>query len=280
MQNKIVLLFLFLNACLCNAQNPWLQSKGKVLLSPSISHYYTDSGRDEYGNKSDFSENGFYENYVYKLYLAAPIVANKLSLVANVPYVKSTYQNDTYFSENNELGDVEVGVKMHLKKIGEYHYLMGGLNTVIPMYNNDKGPYVGFDKFGTELSVNISGNFEWMNVNKNYHQLEFGVKTFFANGPYQFKLYGSQAYRITNKFLVLGSATILLSRGDDFSVSGDESTIVNPDFIADFDIIKTTVNFGYEFSPKFAIYAGGFTDVWNRNISIGRGWQVFSVIKL
>lgn len=265
---------------MCFSQNPWLQGKGEYLISPSISHYYTDSGRDENGKKSDFSENGFYENYVYKVYTAAPIVANKLSFEANIPYVQSTFKNDTYFASNNELGDMELGVKIHLKKVGEFHYLMGSFVSVFPMYNNNKGPYIGFDMFGTEVKINISGNFKWMNVNKNYHQLEFGIKTFFNNGPSQFKLYGSQAYRITNKFLIMGSATVLISRGDDFSVTENENTIENPDFIPNFDMVKTTLNFGYEFSPKFALYAGGFTDVWNRNVSIGRGWQIFSVIKL
>ncbi|WP_147677349.1 hypothetical protein [Algibacter pacificus] len=275
MQNKIILLFLYLNVCVCYAQNPWLQGQGDVLLSPSITHYYTDTTRDESGEKSDFSNNGYYKNNVYKLYFATAIIGNKLSLIVNIPYVESTYGADNTLNENNQLGDVELGVKMHLKKIGEFHYLMGTVNTIIPMYNNDNGPFVGFDKFGTELKINLSGNSKWMGVNDNYHQLELGVKKFFSGGPYQFKLYGSQAYRITHKFLVMGDMEVLLSRGDDFSVS-QENIQITPDF----DILKTTLNLGYEFSPKFALYAGGFKDLWNRNVSIGKGWQIFSVIKL
>lgn len=271
---------MFLGTCVCYSQNPWLQSKGDVLLSPSLSHYFTDSKRDENGVKSKFDENGFYENYVYKLYLAAPILANKISFIANIPYVQSAFENNTFYSSNNELGDMELGAKIHLKKVGDYHYLMGAFTTVIPLYNNNKGPFLGFDKFGTEVSINISGNSKWLNINKNYHQVEFGIKTFYNNGPYQFKLYGSQGYKISDKVSVLGSATILISRGDDFSAIETDNEIVNPDFIPDFDLVKTTLSLGYEFSPKFSLYAGGFTDVWNRNVSIGRGWQIFSVIKL
>ena len=275
MLNKIVLFFLFINASLCCAQNQWLQSKGEVLLSPSVSHYYTDTKADENGTKSDFSNNGFYENYVTKLYFSAPLISNKLSLLGNIPYVKSTYADDFIVEENNELGDMELGVKMHLKKIGEFHYLMGSIITTIPLYNNNKGPFVGFDRFGTELKINISGNSKWMGVNDNFHQLEFGVKVFFPGGPYQFKLYGSQGYRITKKIIVLGDVNIFLSRGDDFSVS-QKNILITPDF----DIVKTTLSLGYEFSPRFSLYMGGFTDVWNRNVAIGRGWQVFSVIRL
>ena len=99
--------------------------------------------------------------------------------------------------------------------------------------------------------------------------------TIFDGGPCQFKLYGSQAYRLTDKFLVMGDVEVLLSRGNDFTVS-QENIRITPDF----DILKTTLNFGYEFSPNFALYAGGFSDLWNRNISVGKGWQIFSVIKL
>jgi len=275
MQNKLVLLFICLNAYVCNAQNPWLQAKGDVLLSPSITHYYTDTTRDESGEKTDFSNNGYYKNNVYKLYFATSIISNRLSFIGNIPYVESTYSDNNNLNENNELGDVELGLKMHLKKIGEFHYLMGGINTIIPMYNNDNEPFVGFDKFGTEIKINLSGNSKWMGVNDNYHQLELGAKKFFSGGPFQFKLYGSQAYRITHNFLVMGDLEILLSRGDDFTVS-QENIQITPDF----DIIKTTLNLGYEFSPKFALYAGGFSDLWNRNVSVGRGWQIFSVIKL
>ncbi len=275
MKIKFLILFLFLNTCICYSQNPWLQGKGDVLLSPSVTHYYTDTNSDNSSNKSDFSNNGFYKNYVYKLYFATSLISNKLSLIGNIPYVKSTYGDDFTLDNNNELGDVELGVKMHLKKIGEYHYLMGSLTTIIPMYSNDVGPFVGFDKFGTELKVNISGNSKWMGINDNFHQLEFGIKKFFDGGPYQFKLYGSQAYRLTDKFLVMGDVEVLLSRGDDFTVS-QENIRITPDF----DILKTTLNFGYEFSPNFALYAGGFSDLWNRNISVGKGWQIFSVIKL
>ncbi|MGJ8762070.1 MAG: hypothetical protein ACSHXA_16115 [Polaribacter sp.] len=275
MKIKFLILFLLLNTCICYSQNPWLQGKGDVLLSPSVTHYYTDTNSDNSSNKSDFSNNGFYENYVYKLYFSTSLISNKLSLIGNIPYIKSTYGDDSTLDNNNELGDVELGVKMHLKKIGEYHYLMGSLTTIIPMYSNDVGPFVGFDKFGTELKVNISGNSKWMGINDNFHQLEFGIKKFFDGGPYQFKLYGSQAYRLTDKFLVMGDVEVLLSRGDDFTVSQEDVRIT-----ADFDILKTTLNFGYEFSPNFALYAGGFSDLWNRNISVGKGWQIFSVIKL
>ena len=275
MKIKIVFLFLFLNACICYSQNPWLQSKGDVLLSPSITHYYTDTKRDDNRNKSDFSNNGFYKNNVYKLYFSTSLISNKLSLIGNVPYIKSTYGDDFTKDDNNEFGDVELGVKMHLKKVGESHYLMGAFTTIIPMYNNDNGPFVGFDKFGTELKINISGNSKWMGINDNYHQLEFGVKKFFDGGPFQFKLYGSQGYRITDKFLVLADLEVLISRGDDFTVS-QENILITPDF----DMVKGTLSFGYEFTPNFALYAGGFNDLWNRNVSIGKGWQIFSVIKL
>lgn len=275
MKIKLILLFFLLKATLiCYSQNPWLQGKGDFLFSPSITHYYTNSQRDENGNKADFNNNGFYENYVYKLYFSTSLISNKINLIGNIPYVQSTYSDDFNLNTNNEFGDVELGLKMHLSKLGKYHYLMAIVKSIIPMYKNNNEPFIAFGKFGTEIKFNVSGNSKWMRVNNNYHQLELGVKKF-IEGPVQFKLYGSQAYRFTKKFLVLADLDILLSRGDDFTVSQENIQITT-----DFDIIKTTLNLGYEFSPKFALYGGFFKDLWNRNVSIGKGWQVFTVIKL
>ena len=275
MKTKFILLFLILNAFASYSQNPWLQGKGEVLLSPSLTHYYTDSKRDENGNKSDFSNNGFYKNYVYKLYFSTALISHKLNLIGNIPYVNSTYSDDFSLNKNSELGDVELGVRLHLKNIGENHYLIGSLTGIVPGYKNTDGPFTGFGKAGTEFKINISGNSKWMGINDNFHQLELGVKKFYSGGPFQFKLYGSQGYRITEKFLVLADLDILISRGDDFTVS-QENIQITPDF----DFIKMTLNVGYEFNPNFTLYAGGFTDLWDRNVSIGKGWQIFSVIKL
>lgn len=275
MKNKILILFLFLNTFLCFSQNPWLQAKGEFLLSPSLTHYYTDSKKDENSIKSDFDNNGYYENYVYKLYFSTSLISNKLNLIGNIPYIKSTYADDFTNNINNELGDIELGLKMHLKKIGEFHYLIGSLTAITPLYSNNNQPFVGLGKFGTEIKVNISGKSKWMGINDNYHQLELGFRKFFDGGPVQIKLYGSKAYRISKKVIVLADLDILISKGQDFTVS-QENIQITPDF----DFVKATVNFGYEFSPKFAIYAGGFKDLINRNVSIGNGWQIFSVIKL
>lgn len=275
MLNKTFLLIIFLSTCMCYAQNSWLPARGETILSPSVTHYYTNTNADEGGNKSDFNNNGYYKNYVYKLYFATPIIANKLTLEGNVPYVQGTYEDDFGLQQNSEFGDLELALKMHLKNIGDHHYLIGVFNTVTPMYNKNNEPAVGFDRFGMELKLNLSGNFKWLDINKNFHQIELGVKKFFAGGPYQIKLYASQGYRITNKFIALADLTMFSSRGESFSTSQGDVQL-----LTDFDMVKTSLSFGYEFSPRFALYAGGFTDVWNRNVAVGRGWQIFSVIKL
>jgi len=278
MKNKVFIVFVFLTAYSCYSQNPWLQGEGEVLLSPSITHYYTDRSSDGDRKESDFSNNGFYENYVYKLYFAAPIIGNKLTFIGNIPFIQSQYSDDFGTAVNNELGDVELGVKMHLKNLGARHYLMAAFTTIIPLYNNDTEPFVGFDRFGTEFKVNISGSFRWMGDENNFHQLELGTKIFYSEGPYQFKLYGSQGYRITKKITVLGEVDMVFSRGsklEEVNIS-QQSVQINTQF----DIVKTTLSLGYTFTPKFSLYGGVFQDIWNKNVSIGNGWQIFSVINL
>lgn len=274
MKNKILTFFLVHFSFLCLAQNPWLQGKGKILLSPSISHYFTDSQRDKNNIKSNFTNDGFYENYVYRMYFATSLIPNKLNLIGNIPFVASTYKDNFTDNINNELGDVELGVRFHLKNIGKNHYLIGVFNTIIPFYNNNQEPFIAFGKFGTEIKINISGNSKWMGINDNFHQLEFGVRKFFG-GPLQYRIYGSQGYRITKKTTILGEIDTLISNGSETTLSQK-----NIQIITDFDFLKASLNIGYKFSPKLELFAGGFRDLYNRNISIGLGWQVFGIIKL
>jgi len=274
MKNKILILLILHCTGFCYAQNSWLQGKGETLLSPSISHYFTDSQRDQNNVKSDFNNNGFYENYVYRIYFSTSLISNKLNLIGNIPFVASTYKDDFTDNINNELGDAEIGVRFHLKNIGKHHYLIGTVNTVIPLYNNNKEPFIGFGKFGTEIKLNISGNSKWMGINDNFHQLEVGIRNFFG-GPFQYRLFASQGYRITEKITLLGDVDMLISKGDDSSITQN-----NIQIISDFDFIKASLNVGYKIAPNFELFAGGFRDVYNRNIAIGLGWQVFGIIKL
>jgi hypothetical protein len=274
MRNKIFPLFLLLFSILGFSQNPWLQGKGETLISPSVSHYFTDSQRDKNNIKSDFTNNGFYENYVYRIYFSTSLIGNKLNLVGNLPFVSSTYKDNFTNNINNELGDAEIGAKLHLKKVGEFHYLIGSVTAIIPLYKNNTEPFIAFSKFGAELKINLSGNSKWMGVNDNFHQIEFAVRNFFG-GPFQYRLYGSQGYRITKKITLLADVDVLVSNGNNSALSQN-----NIQVITDFDFIKSSLSIGYQFSPKFELFAGGFRDLYNRNISIGRGWQVFGIIKL
>lgn len=275
MKNKILIFLILVWTSVCFSQNPWLQGKGETLLSPSISHYFTETKRDQNNVKSNFNNNGFYENYVYRIYFSTSLISNKLNLIGNIPFVASTYKDNFTDNINNELGDAEIGVRFHLKNVGKHHYLIGTLNTIIPLYNNNnKEPFIGFGKIGTEIKLNISGNSKWMGINDNYHQLEVGIRNFFK-GPFQYRLFGSQGYRITEKATILGDVDILISKGNDSSITQN-----NIQIITDFDFIKVSLNMGYKIAPNFELFAGGFRDVYNRNISIGLGWQVFGIIKL
>lgn len=274
MKNKILILLILHCTGLCYAQNSWLQGKGETLLSTSISHYFTDSQRDQNNVKSNFNNNGFYENYVTKIYVSTALIANKLNLIGNIPFVASTYKDDFTNNINNELGDAEIGVRFHLKNVGKHHYLIGIVNTVIPLYNNNKEPFIGFGKFGAEIKLNISGNSKWMGINDNFHQLEVGIRNFFG-GPFQYRLFASQGYRITEKVTLLGDVDMLISKGDDSSITQN-----NIQIISDFDFIKASLNVGYKIAPNFELFAGGFRDIYNRNIAVGLGWQVFGIIKL
>lgn len=264
----------FLISSYCYSQNPWQQQKGEILISPYFGNYNTNQFRNSNGDKSEFGNNGMYKNYNPKIYFSIPLNDYKLNLFGNIPYFISKYDDDSVSQKSTEFGDIELGLRMHLKKINN-HYLMASASVYIPAYQNKTQPFVGYNLYSTEVKIHYAGNFTWLDVNKNFHKIEAGIRYFFPSLPIQYKLYASQGYRVFPKIIVLGELDLLLSRSDNKSFS-----VNNVQFASNFDMIKTSINIGYDFTNSISIYGGLFHDVFNRNISVGKGFQVFGIIKL
>lgn len=254
--------------------NPWQQASGEFLFSPFLSHYRATSFRDANGNKSDFADNGRYTNYNPRLYVAAPLISDKLNVIASIPYFFNRYENLNSSDYNTDFGDIELGLRMHLAKMGD-NYLMGSLISYIPAYSNTTQPVAGYDLFGLETRLALVGSLKFLGDYNNFHKVELGLRYFFPNDPTQLRFLLSEGFRVTNQLILMGEFEGLFSysKNDEFFTNNLQNT-------EEYKIIKATFNMGYEFTPEFALYAGAFHDVYNRNAAIGHGFQVFSVIKL
>ncbi|MFD2825310.1 hypothetical protein ACFSYG_02405 [Leeuwenhoekiella polynyae] len=295
MKTKLVLLFICFTAYQLQAQdldrlsqpqpdttltetsvrlNPWQQAKGEILISPYISHYVADSYRNSRGTKINFADNGRYSNFNPRVFIAAPLISEKVNLIASIPYFFNKYETNSEFNTNTDFGDIELGLRFHLAKL-KNNYLLGSLIGYIPGYENTSPPFAGYDLFALESRLALVGNLPFLGEYNNFHKVELGFRYFFPNDPAQLRFLLSEGYRITSKLVLLGELEGM------FSFSENEAFFnTNLQAVADYKMIKASGNMGYEFTPDVALYGGFFHDIYNRNAAIGRGFQLFSVIKI
>lgn len=255
------------------AQNPWQQDKGEALISPFLSRYQADFYRDKAGDKIPFEQNGLYQNYNPRLYFSLPVKGYKINLFGTVPLFFNQYQDANENQKNTDLGDLELGLRFHLKEL-ERNYLLASVTAFIPAYENNQLPYAGYDRFGLEARFMLYGNAGWMGDYNNFHKLEAGLRYFFPDDPFQLRVYASEGYRFSKRMVALGELDCIFSNS-----ANSEFFENNLQQVSDFGMIKAAINLGYEFTPDFALYGGLFHDIYNKNSGIGRGFQFFSVIK-
>ncbi|GAB2492826.1 hypothetical protein [Algoriphagus taiwanensis] len=256
-----------------SAQNPWQQDRGEALISPFVSRYQADFYRDKSGNKIPFEQDGLFQNYNPRLYFSFPIKGYKINLFGTVPLFFNQYKDANETQKNTDLGDLELGLRFHLKQL-ERSYLLASVTAFIPAYQNNNLPYAGFDRLGMEARVMLYGNAAWIGDTNNFHKVEAGLRYFFPDDPLQLRVYASEGYRFAKKLVALGELDCIFSNS-----TNAEFFENNLQLVSDFGMVKAAINLGYEFTPDFAIYGGLFHDIYNKNSGIGRGFQFFSVIK-
>ena len=269
--------FIFLFALFATetlAQNPWQQDRGQALISPYLSNYRADAYRDRNGTKIPFENNGQFQNYNPRIYFSLPLGGYKVNIFGSIPLFFNTYEDSQRKQQNTDLGDLELGLRFHLKEL-KNHYLMGSVTGFIPAYQNNQLPFAGYDQFGMEGRLILSGTAPWLGEYNNFHKIEAGFRYFFPSDPAQIRLYSSQGIRLGKGFVLMGELDGIFSFSDD-----SEFFENNLQLVADFSMLTAAANLGYEFTPKFSLYGGLFHDILNRNSGIGRGFQVFSVIRI
>lgn len=276
-ENKIYWLiasFILLTSLDGFSQNPWQQDRGEALISPFVSHYRASAFRTRDGERVPFQDQGLFTNYNPRVYFSLPVDGYKINFFGSIPLFVNRFDDTQQQQRNVDFGEIELGARFHLKQM-KNHYLMGAFTAFVPAYQNNNLPYAGFGRFGMEGRLILAGNSPWMGVSNNFHKLEGAFRQFFPGGPSQIRIYSSQGYRIAPKIVLLGEIDGIFSFSDE-----SEFFENNLQLVSDFTMVKAAINFGYEFTPDFAIYGGIFHDVLNRNSGIGSGFQLFSVIRL
>lgn len=254
--------------------NPWQQAKGEVLISPYLSHYVATSYRDADGNKIDFANGGKYSNYNPRVFIAAPLFSEHVNVIASLPYFFNRSETDQNLDTNTDFGDIELGLRVHLAKL-KNNYLLGSLISYIPAYKNNQAPFAGYDLFALETRLALVGSLPFLGDYNNFHKVELGLRHFFPDDPTQIRFLLSEGYRVTDKFILLGELEGMFSFSEN-----EEFFNTNLQAVAEYNMIKASFNLGYDFTSSFSLYGGVFHDIYNRNSAIGKGFQLFTVLKI
>lgn len=257
-----------------NVDNPWQQKKGELLLSPYHSYYFTNQLRNLKGNKKDFDDNGYYENINPRIYFSTGLGGDNWNLFGSIPFVVATFESDNVKEQNKDFGEIELGLRKHLYKT-KNHYAMLSLAAFIPAYKNDKKPFVGLQQYSLETRFHLGGSFSWLGKYKNFHKLEVGTRIFSGFKPVQLRVFANQGYKITDKVTVLGEFDLNISMRGSKTIEENQFQLTSH-----YNLAKVGLNVGYNFTNNFSLFVGAFHDVWNRNTSIGKGVQLFSIINL
>ncbi|NEV94529.1 hypothetical protein G3567_10285 [Psychroflexus sp. YR1-1] len=254
--------------------NPWQQGSGEILLSPFVSRYEATSYRTSDGDKIDFARDGKFSNYNPRLFVAAPFFGERLNIIGSIPFFSNTYEDNDASDTNTDFGDLEVGLKAHLARFKE-NYLMASVIAYIPLYSNTSTPFIGYDLFALEARLIFAGTQKSLGEYNNFHKVEVGLRYFFPEDPLQLRILVSEGYDLSDRVSLLGELEGMFSFSE-----RDEFFRNNLQAVADFNMIKASLNLGYQFSDTFTLYGGLFHDIFNRNSAVGRGFQAFAVIRL
>jgi hypothetical protein len=233
----------------------------RLLLSPSFSYFYANKGWDSLRHKTPFANDGQFESLGFSLY-AEYGLSRRLTLVALLPYVKNTYEDNASKTVASGLTDMEVGLRYYLANINYIYYFTVQGTFIQPMYTNLS---LGYKQQGAEVKLAFAGSGKV--IGKNYYfTVENGVRQYFGTqGPFQDRYNGTFGLTLDRKFRHQISA----------SISGFYSTSTFTKFSPiqatnkNFAFNQASLTYGYTFSKRFSIFLSGGHFINGRNTGDG-----------
>ncbi|GGH17506.1 hypothetical protein [Mucilaginibacter phyllosphaerae] len=243
----------------------------RLLLSPSFSYFYADRGWDSLRRKKLFDNGGQFESLGFSLY-AEYGLSRRFTLVALLPYVKNTYEDNTAKTVSRGFTDLEVGVRYYLANINYIYYFTVQGTYVQPLYT-DLG--LGYKQQGAEIKLAFAGSGKVLGKNY-YFTAENGVRQYFGpDGPIQDRYNATFGLTLDRKFRHQVSASFSGFYSSSNFTKFSPIQAINKNFAFN----QVSLTYGYTFSRRFSTFLSAGHFINGRNTGDGATANVSLLFK-
>jgi hypothetical protein len=248
---------------------------GSLLLSPSVNYFFATKGWDSLRRLTPFIDNGRFQSIGYSLYTEYGI-SKRITLVASLPYITSSYTNSTgYSSQNNGFTDLEAGLRYYIGNINYIYYFSVQGTAIIPLYSNN--PNLGYGEPGAEVKASFGGSGHF--IGRNYYfTVENGVRQYFGNGgPLQDRYTATVGLTLDKRYRHQFSVSL----GGFYSTSSLSSSY-DPTRVAankNFAFNQVSLSYGYSVTRRFSIFLTAGKFINGRNTGDGTSASASFIVK-
>lgn len=241
---------------------------GRLILSPSVTYFFSNKEWDSTGVKKSFPNNGKFNSVNYSLY-AEYGISRRFAVVGTVPYIVNNYTAAGKSYPSSGLTDLEVGLKYYLANIDYTYYFSLQGTGITPMYNSKS--LLGYHENGAELKLSFAGSGTLFNRNY-YFNVDNGVRQYFGNeGPLQYRYTGTFGLALDQRF----KNQLSVSVGGFYSMSDNKQFVVlNPTIARDYNFSQVSLTYGHAFSQGVTVLLTGGQFITGRNTGDGTSVSV------
>ncbi|HEY8781690.1 MAG TPA: hypothetical protein VIM16_08760 [Mucilaginibacter sp.] len=271
----ITLIFFLTGQSLSYADGGFPVRPGRLLISPSISYFFANSGWDANGVKAPFVNNGQFSSVGVTFYSEYGI-SRRWAFVATLPYVFNNYTQSVSPKSTISQGltDLETGIRYYLANINFIYYFSLQGTAITPLYTNN--PSLGYGEEGAELKLAVSGSGHLFGES-SYFNLSDGVRQYFGtDGPWQNRYSGTYGLSLDKKFMNMISATV--SGVNSFSNNKAFSPI--PETNKDFSFLQASLGYGHSFTRETALFISGGKFLTGHNTGAGTSVTLAFIYRL
>jgi len=243
----------------------------RLLLSPSFSYFYADRAWDSLRRKKLFDNGGRFQSVGISLY-AEYGLSRRFTMVALLPYVKNTYEDNNAKTVSRGFTDLEVGLRYYLANINYIYYFTVQGTYVQPLYSDLS---LGYKQQGAEIKFAFAGSGKVLGKNY-YFTAENGVRQYFGpDGPIQDRYNATFGLTLDRKFRHQVSASFSGFYSSSNFTRFSPIQAVNKNFAFN----QVSLTYGYTFSKRFSVFLSGGHFINGRNTGDGATSNVSLLFK-
>ncbi|QJD95043.1 hypothetical protein HH214_03680 [Mucilaginibacter robiniae] len=252
----------------------WPIGKYRHVFTPSFMLYSSKNYWDKQGNKIIAPSGTNFTAVSLGLYGGIGL-GRRTDLYVSLPI---SVQHSTYAGEKQStpsgLGDLSIGLSYNLAQFSYKRFLSVQGTGIIPLYTVAKtNNTLGYGVLGGDIKLMYCG----VLAGPSYFNLEGGFRRYLdAKGPNQ----GIFLASIGSALDARKKNQLSLDVSGIYSFSSNRDLIsVNPNLVYDGYYIKGSINYGYKFTNKLSVFAGGFYNIIGRNAPVGYGGALSVIFK-